>query len=264
MEMKVVDIKKVMLNPWNPNKMTERKYQGLKNSIQKFPEVLEGNRIIVRKVDNKYQIINGEHRYKALMELGHKEIPIMDLGKVPDDEAKLLTLTLANVGTEDFDKKLRIIDSILESFDLKSVVETIGESEENIKYLLDNLETSVEDIKESTKSTFAEFQESNKDEVKEEDAGMFDEAVFMKEIGVLETDENGNTGIDTIDKKKNLPPQFMIPVQGNPIVMEALKLGVNKGFKNHQDTIDKACACFHRNHRKQMKALEAENSGQSI
>ena len=43
---------------------------------------------------DKFQIIDGEHRWRAAGDLGYKDIPIISLGMVDDDVAKQLTIIL--------------------------------------------------------------------------------------------------------------------------------------------------------------------------
>ena len=61
----------IVKNPWNPNKMDNATLKAEKESIQKYGVVAP---IIVRPLDDDYQIIDGEHRYGGCQELGHKTI----------------------------------------------------------------------------------------------------------------------------------------------------------------------------------------------
>ncbi len=99
-------IGKVMPNPWNPNKQTERQYAAEMESICDNGFVMP---IIVRKHPDKkgyFEIVDGEHRWKALQQIAvenrkgkgnvptllqNKEIPGIVLAI---DEAKAKRLTV--------------------------------------------------------------------------------------------------------------------------------------------------------------------------
>jgi len=90
-----VDIEIVAPNEWNPkenindNSFNMERYLEIKSNIEKKSLYLP---IIVRKVKDKYEIIDGYHRWLACKELGYTEIMIWDLGDVNDEEAKSITL----------------------------------------------------------------------------------------------------------------------------------------------------------------------------
>jgi len=78
-------------NPWNPNRQDDFIFERELASIQRFGFV---DPILVRKLDDWFEIIDGEHRLRACRQLGITEIPIIDLGDVDDDDAKQLTIVL--------------------------------------------------------------------------------------------------------------------------------------------------------------------------
>jgi hypothetical protein len=87
-----VPVEKIRENPWNPNEQSPFMYQKQVNSMREFGQVGE---ILVRELeDGSYQIIDGEHRWRAARDLGFKELAVNNLGKVSDDTAKLLTEVL--------------------------------------------------------------------------------------------------------------------------------------------------------------------------
>lgn len=57
---------------------------------------------VVRETDDGFEILDGEHRWKAVTETGGKEITVNNLGEVDDAEAKLITELLNSLkGTND-------------------------------------------------------------------------------------------------------------------------------------------------------------------
>jgi ParB-like chromosome segregation protein Spo0J len=77
-------------NPWNPNKMDDEMLRKEIESIKEFGFV---DPITVRSLAGRYQIIDGEHRWKAAKIVGLTEIPCIVLD-VTDDVAEQLTIVL--------------------------------------------------------------------------------------------------------------------------------------------------------------------------
>ena len=91
-EISNVDIENVYPNPWNPNKQNQRTEEATVESIGKYCMI---DPITVRKhpeKKDKYQIIDGEHRQRACMNLGYKKIPVNILSNISDEQAKKLTI----------------------------------------------------------------------------------------------------------------------------------------------------------------------------
>jgi hypothetical protein len=88
----MVHIDRLEANPWNPNRMDDITFQKELASLRKFGYV---NPIIVRQLGERWQIIDGEHRKKALKRLDVEgEIPVTVIDKLDDSEAKQLTIVL--------------------------------------------------------------------------------------------------------------------------------------------------------------------------
>ena len=68
--MKLVNINLVKPNPKNPRIIRDSKFEKLVKSIQEFPDMLNKRPLIVfTDVDNKYVVLGGNMRLKALNEL---------------------------------------------------------------------------------------------------------------------------------------------------------------------------------------------------
>lgn len=65
-------LSKLKLNKANPRLIKDDKFHKLVKSIKEFPKMLELRPIVI---DNDYTILGGNMRYKALLELGYKDIP---------------------------------------------------------------------------------------------------------------------------------------------------------------------------------------------
>jgi len=91
-----VPIGMIKPNPWNPRKREEATL--VKDTAKHIGEVGYLGGIFVRDMrdvalhDGDWQIIDGEHRWKALKILESEQCPIINLGKMTDEEAKARTL----------------------------------------------------------------------------------------------------------------------------------------------------------------------------
>lgn len=95
-EYKVVPVTEIRPNQWNYNSQSDFMYEKLKESIKKFGFTEPLN---VRSANEDgplgyYEIIGGEHRWKASQELGIKELPIIDVGMMTDNNLKKLMIVL--------------------------------------------------------------------------------------------------------------------------------------------------------------------------
>lgn len=78
-------------NDWNPNAMDAFMYDKALASISEFGFV---DPITCRTLASGWEIIDGEHRWRAARQMNLATVPIFDLGVVPDDAAAQLTIVL--------------------------------------------------------------------------------------------------------------------------------------------------------------------------
>lgn len=92
-------------NPWNANEMDDETRLKERNSIRKFGFIVP---IIVRPVpkSERFQIIDGQHRWELAEELGIQYVPVHDLGPISDYEAEQLTIILNELRGKPNEKKL--------------------------------------------------------------------------------------------------------------------------------------------------------------
>lgn len=94
MEVKItiiqVDTGNLRPNPWNTNSVGTQNFEKLKTSIQKLGFFKP---ILVRElVDGTFQILGGEHRWRAAIEQGMPTVPVISVGKISDVVAKQMSL----------------------------------------------------------------------------------------------------------------------------------------------------------------------------
>lgn len=86
----IIPIDRVKANSWNPKDKDTKEFRQVVRSLE-----LYGFRqpILVREAENDtFEILDGEQRYTAALELGYTDIPVYNLGVVSDTEAKAATI----------------------------------------------------------------------------------------------------------------------------------------------------------------------------
>lgn len=101
-------------NQYNPNLMSGKEFDRLKYSIQRFGQVVP---ILVRPVDSgggvQYEIVDGEHRWRALKELGIEECFCVEYASEADlDEYKMVSVAINEIHGSIDNKLLRGIFDI--------------------------------------------------------------------------------------------------------------------------------------------------------
>lgn len=89
---KIVDINEVCFNPWNPKIKRSKEYEKVKESVRVNGLSMP---IVVREIEDdnyKYQVLDGEQRLTAALDLGFDKIWVVNLGKISDEEAKSKTV----------------------------------------------------------------------------------------------------------------------------------------------------------------------------
>jgi len=144
--MKTTDIKisKLKLAEYNPRKISEKDLASLKRSLEKFGFIQP---VVINK---DFTVISGHQRIKAWKELGHDDVPTIQLS-VSKNEEKALNLAMNKIGGEwDIDKlytvmnDLRITDELeFTGFDEKEVSKILDqfleEDEETVDEILEKI-----------------------------------------------------------------------------------------------------------------------------
>lgn len=87
-------------NSFNPNRVSQENEEKLLNSVDRFGMYKP---IVVRQLENGcFEIIGGEHRWKAAVQKGFEYVPVINLGEVPDTTAKEIAIAdNARYGADD-------------------------------------------------------------------------------------------------------------------------------------------------------------------
>jgi ParB-like chromosome segregation protein Spo0J len=78
-------ISAIKVNPNNPRLIKDDKFEKLVQSIKDFPEMLEIRPIVVNK---DMTILGGNMRYKACIESGIKEVPVIIANNLTEEQQK--------------------------------------------------------------------------------------------------------------------------------------------------------------------------------
>jgi hypothetical protein len=97
---KTVKISEVKVNPNNPRLIKDEKFKKLVQSIKDFPEMLNIRPIVVNK---EMIILGGNMRYKACVEVGLKEIPIIVTDLTEEQQKEFLIKDNVSGGEWDWD-----------------------------------------------------------------------------------------------------------------------------------------------------------------
>lgn len=124
----IVPIDKLRPNAWNPNVQDEETFRHELASIRRFGFV---DPVICRLDGAMYEIIDGEHRWRAARELGYTELPVYDVGPIATHEAKQLTIVLNELRGKPQPKKLaEILRDLLSGSTLDELTEVLPYSKE--------------------------------------------------------------------------------------------------------------------------------------
>ncbi|RLF66033.1 MAG: hypothetical protein DRN30_02875 [Thermoplasmata archaeon] len=114
MRIEEIEIEKLIENPKNPNKMTKKDYNSLKKEIEKRGFIVP---IIVSDRGEKYFILDGHHRVKALKELGYKTVKAIVLENLTEEQEHYLSINLNKLrGTFELIDYVSYIDTLLKSY----------------------------------------------------------------------------------------------------------------------------------------------------
>jgi ParB family chromosome partitioning protein len=135
-------------NPWNPNSMDDFMFRKTVASLDRLDFAAP---VVVREKGDYYEIIDGEHRVKAAVELGMTQIPIWNLGDISDAQAKQLTVVLNETkGTADREKLGVLLRDLLSSESTAELLEVLPYAKADFQALLDVPDFDWDDIEKLT------------------------------------------------------------------------------------------------------------------
>lgn len=110
-----VDVALLRPNPWNTNKVPPANMDKLKNSMSRLGSFKP---VIVRDMGDFYQILGGEHRWQAAVEMGWSTIPVANLGHIDTTEAQQISvIDNERYGEDDAVEFQRLLEEIQSGLD---------------------------------------------------------------------------------------------------------------------------------------------------
>ena len=111
-----VEVARLRPNPWNTNSVGAQNFEKLKGSIEKLGFFKP---ILARELDGgQFEILGGEHRWRAAMEQGISTVPVILVGKISDLVAKQMSLVdNERYGEDDQVALQRLIEEIQSELD---------------------------------------------------------------------------------------------------------------------------------------------------
>lgn len=111
-----VEVARLRPNPWNTNSVGAQNFEKLKGSIEKLGFFKP---ILARELDGgQFEILGGEHRWRAAMEQGISTVPVISVGKISYLVAKQMSLVdNERYGEDDQVALQRLIEEIQSELD---------------------------------------------------------------------------------------------------------------------------------------------------
>ena len=186
---KIVDINEVCFNPWNPKIKRSKEYEKVKESV-KLNGL--GMPIVVREIEDdnyKYQVLDGEQRLTAALDLGYDKVWIVNLGQVSDEEAKSKTLWYEMAVPFDQEQLGKLLVDLVDKVELPysdaeieviSGISLVSEDDEDFtddlfddfekkkKFVIECSPENLDNIKNKFNALYEEFNNNQEEDVEEE------------------------------------------------------------------------------------------------
>lgn len=133
LEVEKVDIDKIDPNSWNPNSMPEEHFDMLKREYERIGYVQP---VLVRPMTDKegrYEIVDGEHRWRALRQKGAEKLHVV-IKELDDDEARKTTLNMNDIkGTDNPVELAKVLEDLTEGTAVEDLEEDLLMDKEEIE-----------------------------------------------------------------------------------------------------------------------------------
>lgn len=104
MEIQYVPVGEVSLNPGNPRMITDEAFKRLVNSLRDSPELFDARPLLCSNRTGKLLILGGNMRYRAALELKYREVPIIVLEGLDEEQERAIVIKdNGSFGAWDFD-----------------------------------------------------------------------------------------------------------------------------------------------------------------
>ena len=132
--MEVIELPLTLLRgaPWNSNRMDHAMMSRLTVSIKRYGLL---GILVVRPMENMYEVLSGNHRLAVLNDLGYKSAPcvVVDLD---DAQARLLSQALNYIqGEDDLGLRAELLQKVLEKIPEREVLAVLPDSAHSLRAL---------------------------------------------------------------------------------------------------------------------------------
>lgn len=164
----LVSITKLKPNEWNPNEQSEFIFLREKRSIEKYGFVMP---VLVRELpEGGYEIIDGEHRWRAVREIHAEGIPIYttpkkdsvipkgkinikNLGEVSDPDAKQMTILMNKLrGESDTLKEADLLKNLAETENFQALADLLPFQEDELGNMIKMADFDWDEFKEGSET----------------------------------------------------------------------------------------------------------------
>lgn len=132
---KEIDISRILPHPENSNRMDSETLSKLRRHIEgagRYEPITVRPHPAER---DKFQVINGQHRLQVLKALGQTTAKCV-IWEVDDDQTRLYLATLNRLSGEDVpERRVLLIGSLLESFEVNNLADLLPESHDQLAEL---------------------------------------------------------------------------------------------------------------------------------
>jgi hypothetical protein len=129
-----IRIENLIPHPENPNRMSRAAFNRLVRNIARTGRY---EPLVVRPMGERFEVINGSHRLKALEELGFESVDVI-VWDVGDDDARLLLGSLNRLcGSDVLDKKVALLKRLTEKMPVGELAGLLPQTARQIERLTD-------------------------------------------------------------------------------------------------------------------------------
>ena len=141
----MIEIGKLVKADWNYKEDDDDIKEALKANIKRNGQV---ENIVVREIKTGfYEIVNGNHRYDALLDLGIKKVVCYNAGKMTTPAAMRLAVELNETRFPSDKVELsKVFKEMIEEFSLEDLSATFPFSEDEIKASIDLLDYDFDNV----------------------------------------------------------------------------------------------------------------------
>jgi ParB-like chromosome segregation protein Spo0J len=143
----LIPIENLIPHPDNPNRMSKKKFAKLIRNIERTSRY---EPLVVRPCQGKtekFQIVNGQNRWKALYQLDYKTVEVI-VWDIDDEEADILLATLNRLGGSDvLEKRLALMERLTQRQPCRDLAQWLPHTAGQIHRLAQMNSDSVPQIK---------------------------------------------------------------------------------------------------------------------